>query len=87
MAAFGGSGGGDAERDVSVQGGGVEDGAWGLRRWAQLEVSPAAGASRQGQLGNAFEGVFRAFTLLLIGIVVFSICLFSVRSALPPSHE
>ena len=75
MAAFGGNGGGDMERDGGVQGGGIEDHAWGVQWWAQLEVSPAAGTGRQGQLGNAFGGVFRAFTLLLIGVVVFSICL------------
>jgi len=46
----------------------------GYAAWRH-SVGAAAGAGRQGQLGNAFGGVFRAFTLLLIGVVVFSICL------------
>ena len=50
---------------------------------AEPEVSPAV-ASGGGRLRNAFGGVLCAFTLLLIGVVAFSIRLFSVRSALPP---
>ena len=48
---------------------------------AEPEVSAAAGGG--GRLRNAFGGVLCAFTLLLIGVVAFSIRLFSVRSVFP----
>lgn len=47
--------------------------------------SPAANGG--GRLRNAFGGVLSAFTLLLIGVLAFSIRLFSVRSVLPPSLQ
>jgi hypothetical protein len=50
---------------------------------AEPEVSSAT-AGGGGRLRNAFGGVLCAFTLLLIGVVAFSIRLFSVRSVLPP---
>jgi dolichyl-diphosphooligosaccharide---protein glycosyltransferase len=53
---------------------------------AEPEVSPAA-AGGGGRLRNAFGGVLCAFTLLLIGVVAFSIRLFSVRSVSPPSFQ
>ena len=49
---------------------------------AEPEVSSAA-AGGGGRLRNAFGGVLCAFTLLLIGVVAFSIRLFSVRSVFP----
>jgi dolichyl-diphosphooligosaccharide---protein glycosyltransferase len=48
---------------------------------AEPDVSYAAAAGG-GKLRNAFGGVLCAFTLLLIGVLAFSIRLFSVRSVL-----
>ena len=47
------------------------------------QSSTAAGGG-DGRLRNAFGGVLCAFTLLLIGVLAFSIRLFSVRSVLDP---
>ncbi|CAD6333178.1 unnamed protein product [Miscanthus lutarioriparius] len=53
---------------------------------AEPEVSPAA-AGGGGQLRNVFGGVLCAFTLLLIGVVAFSIRLFSVIKYESVIHE
>jgi dolichyl-diphosphooligosaccharide---protein glycosyltransferase len=53
---------------------------------AEPEVSSAAAAGG-GKLRNALGGVLCAFTLLLIGVLAFSIRLFSVRSVLLPSLQ
>ncbi|NP_001346552.1 Dolichyl-diphosphooligosaccharide--protein glycosyltransferase subunit STT3A-like [Zea mays] len=53
---------------------------------AEPEVSPAA-AGGGGRLRNAFGGVLCAFTLLLIGVVAFSIRLFSVIKYESVIHE
>ena len=43
-------------------------------------LSSTAAGGGGGRLRNAFGGVLCAFTLLLIGVIAFSIRLFSVRS-------
>jgi hypothetical protein len=48
---------------------------------AETEADAAAAPSAApGRLRNAFGGVLCAFTLILIGVLAFSIRLFSVRS-------
>ena len=57
---------------------------------AETEANAAPPAPAPGRLRNAFGGVLCALTLLLIGVLAFSIRLFSVRSdphPVPPDPE